>query len=126
MIVPVKTQIHSTTPSLPPSLRLDPQLAGLEALLEPGQCKASLAGPMAPFPLVTPTGDDPEAPTPSLLPEPAAQGGKATVPDDITDRGVCAWELNSSQLRMDMELTVPLVASWEVRAAALATRAGAG
>ena len=70
-----------------------------QALLEPGQTALSVTCALTPF------GTAVE----SLLPPFVASAGKATVPDDITDKGACVWQLNSSTLTLTATLSVPLV-----------------
>ena len=81
--------------------------------MEPGQTATTLSCMLRQFPKITPTADDEEAPTHSMLPEPEPSTGKATVPDNITDQGLCMWEVNDAKLRIQLTLAEPLVAAYE-------------
>jgi hypothetical protein len=71
----------------------------VQALLEPGQTELNVTCALTPF----------DTAAESLLPPFVASTGKATVPDDITDKGSCVWALNSSTLTLTATLSVPLV-----------------
>jgi hypothetical protein len=71
----------------------------VQALLEPGQTALKVTCTLTPF----------DSAADSLLPPFVASAGKATVPDDVTDKGACVWALNSSTLTLNATLSVPLV-----------------
>jgi hypothetical protein len=71
----------------------------VQALLEPGQTELNVTCALTPF----------DTAAESLLPPFVASAGKATVPDDIMDKGSCVWALNSSTLTLTATLSVPLV-----------------